>query len=53
MPTVVQCATCHFWVKRDDDSVGECHRYPPTFEHPGDQFPQTKGDQWCGEWKKK
>jgi len=54
------CRTCYFWERmRENDFVGECHRFPPT------PFLTAKGlgtakdilstttfkSRWCGEYK--
>lgn len=53
------CRECKFWEKMAKDHGG-CRRYPPQVtEDPtassirsryNSTFPETKGDDWCGEF---
>lgn len=50
-----RCENCSFYVAEKNNSVGECHRYPPKLM-PEDNdmaifaFPITGEDEWCGEF---
>lgn len=33
------CENCGWFAVRGDEKIGECHRYPPTFDMP-------KGQEW-------
>jgi hypothetical protein len=61
-----RCSRCAFFkIFSDDDSVGECHRYPPKVaskrksgEHKSggrrvlaDVFPRVSEDNFCGEYQ--
>jgi hypothetical protein len=53
------CGNCVFWDKEEDeDSIGECRRYPPQVITLADEdgtmtpvsiFPASEADHWCGE----
>lgn len=51
-----RCKSCSFFVTEKNQSVGECHRYPPTLMPDDDgevaifTFPITGEDEWCGEF---
>lgn len=64
-----KCSNCMFWemvqenLDAQTDSLGECHRFPPSYprvitENDGDKtidicgsFPWTIAIDWCGEFK--
>lgn len=60
---VINCERCRFWKapeRPDVDELGECRRHAPKaaiFRWPEEEdpprgftmFPETFGDQWCGE----
>jgi len=49
------CEDCHFFeVSKEDETTGNCHRYPPTFygSEPGEAgWPPVDIDDWCGDYK--
>lgn len=55
------CKTCNFNVpKPDNQTYGNCHRYPPTVSRPTDFGkpkvpigPTVYETDWCGEWQPK
>ncbi len=58
-----QCSRCAFFkVYSDDESVGQCHRYPPKVASKqkagerrvlADVFPRVSEDNFCGEYQNK
>ena len=43
----VRCDKCRFWeVQPDDQRVGICRRYPPSY----DGWAMTDAHNWCGEF---
>lgn len=54
-PAVEECAGCRFWKEIDQfKQTGDCRRYPPKQRGVGlAEFPETRRDMWCGEWKAK
>lgn len=70
-PTTQSCWSCRYWKRygdhplflKDDDTIGGCHRAPPTGETvledmedgttwESQRFPvRTFGADWCGEWR--
>jgi len=52
-----RCEFCEFWLLRGPDhpdaskNVGWCRRYPPHVAV--DNWPDTKSEGWCGEFKRK
>jgi len=52
-PAVEECAGCRAWKALDQfQQTGDCRRYPPIQRGTGlAEFPETRRDMWCGEWK--
>lgn len=52
------CGACKYWremrerVLDDGDRLGQCRRYAPRYESPGDGWPKTWSGQECGEWRR-
>ena len=47
------CENCGWFAVRGDEKIGECHRYPPTFDMPeGEEwkFASVSRDNVCGEF---
>lgn len=46
------CVTCYFWSgdRKEVQSVGVCHRYPPQIAGLVKQQIQSAGAHWCGEY---
>ena len=47
------CENCGWFAVRGDEKIGECHRYPPTFDMPeGEEWKHasTSRDNVCGEF---
>ena len=47
------CENCGWFAVRGDEKIGECHRYPPTFDMPeGEEwkFASVHRDNVCGEF---
>ena len=54
------CKTCRYWqVMESLPHIGKCKRYPPAsrppeiHRNPADHFPDTRPEDWCGEWTAK
>jgi hypothetical protein len=49
------CGNCRYCVPADDQSGGDCHRYPPTTLTDGESvisvWASVELDDVCGEWK--
>jgi len=63
---MISCISCHFSKPKEEDGEDgsaycECRRYPPKilyFDSDPEShhvqyavWPETKPDDWCGEWK--
>jgi hypothetical protein len=47
-----QCGNCKFFRERfNNETGGECRRYPPAFRNQDIQFVGVDEGMWCGEWK--
>lgn len=47
------CSNCGWFAAHKDEKIGECHRYPPTFDMPeGEEWKhaRTSRDNVCGEF---
>ena len=47
------CLNCGWFAAHKDEKIGECHRYPPTFDMPdGEEWKhaRTSRDNVCGEF---
>jgi len=48
------CKTCKYWKKHEQkDDIGLCHRYPPHIpvgDSPVEYHPNTRDNDWCGEF---
>jgi hypothetical protein len=47
------CENCGWFAARENETVGECHRYPPTLDMPpGDEWQHAKTNRQnvCGEF---
>lgn len=47
------CENCGWFAVRGEEKIGECHRYPPTFDMPeGEEwkFASVSRDNVCGEF---
>jgi hypothetical protein len=47
------CENCGWFAVRGDEKIGECHRYPPTFDMPeGEEWKHASvsRDNVCGEF---
>lgn len=53
---IEMCANCKYWEKIIDP-MGSCKRYPPVQPNTDNEadvnFPLTRRDTWCGEYRYK
>lgn len=43
----MQCATCMWWVRKGDSSLGRCRRHAPSMSG----YPAAFESDWCGDHK--
>jgi hypothetical protein len=46
-----KCETCTYWYDLNEDNRGQCRRSPPLLQEFKTLWPETKGFDWCGEWR--
>lgn len=56
--TTAACENCRFWIYASKTlNYGACRRNAPTFVPKFssilNQFPETPGSFWCGQWEKR